>query len=104
MKQFIGCDVHKRYSVFVSVDETGTASRAVRVAHEGGELAAYLSNLPAGTPVAVETTGHWYWLLDENREGWSGAASGARFGGQADDGEPEQNGQAGCPGASDAAA
>jgi hypothetical protein len=24
-----------------------------------------LSSLPAGTAVAVETTGHWYWLLDE---------------------------------------
>jgi hypothetical protein len=23
MKQFIGCDVHKKYSVFVSMDETG---------------------------------------------------------------------------------
>ena len=64
-KQFIGCDVHKKYSVFVSVDETGTASGAVRVSHEKGELTAYLKNLPAGTPVAVETTGHWYWLLDE---------------------------------------
>ena len=32
MKQFIGCDVHKKYSVFVSVDETGKASRPVRVA------------------------------------------------------------------------
>jgi transposase len=64
MKQFIGCDVHKRYSVFVSMDETGKASRAVRVAHGNGELDAYLSGLPAGTPVAVEATGHWYWLLD----------------------------------------
>ncbi len=64
MKQFIGCDVHKRYSVFVSMDETGKASRAVRVAHGNGELEAYLKTLPAGAPVAVETTGHWYWLLD----------------------------------------
>jgi transposase len=64
MKQFIGCDVHKRYSVFVTVDESGKASRAVRVTHGNGELETYLSGLPAGTPVAVETTGHWYWLLD----------------------------------------
>src|SRR3974390_3205089 len=65
MKQFIGCDVHKRYSVFVSMDETGKASRAVRVVHGTGELETYLRGLPAATPVAVETTGHWYWLLDE---------------------------------------
>lgn len=64
MKQFIGCDVHKRYSVFVSIDETGTATRPVRVKHSGGELDEYLATVPAGTPVAVETTGHWYWLLD----------------------------------------
>ena len=64
MKQFIGCDVHKRYSVFVSMDEAGKASRAMRVEHRNGELETYLSGLPAGTPVAVETTGHWYWLLD----------------------------------------
>jgi len=65
MKQFIGCDVHKKYSVFVSLDEAGTASRAVRLAHEKDELSVYLSSRPAGTPVAVETTGHWYWLLAE---------------------------------------
>jgi hypothetical protein len=65
MKQFIGCEVHKKYSVFVSMGETGKASQAVRVAHEKGEWTEYLSSLPAGTPVAVETTGHWYWLLDE---------------------------------------
>ncbi len=64
MQQFIGCDVHKKYSVFVSMDETGKAGRAVRVAHGNGELERYLKSLPAGAPVAVETTGHWYWLLD----------------------------------------
>jgi len=64
MKQFIGCDVHKKYSVFVSMDESGKASRAVRVAHKNGELDAYLESLEDGTPVAVETTGHWYWILD----------------------------------------
>jgi transposase len=64
MKQFIGCDVHKKYSVFVSMDESGKAGRAVRVAHGTGELETYLNNLPDGTAVAVETTGHWYWILD----------------------------------------
>jgi hypothetical protein len=41
MKQFIGCDVHKKYSVFVSMDETGKASQAERVAYEKGELTKY---------------------------------------------------------------
>ena len=54
--------MHKRYSVFVTVDESGQASRAVRVAHGNGELEGY--SLPDSTSVAVETTGHWYWILD----------------------------------------
>ena len=64
MKQFIGCDVHKKYSVFVSMDEAGRASRPVRIGHEGDQLAMYLESLPAGSPVAIETTGHWYWIFD----------------------------------------
>ena len=34
MKQFIGCDAHKKYSVFVAVNERGEASQEVRVGHE----------------------------------------------------------------------
>jgi hypothetical protein len=29
MQQFIGCDAHKRFSVFVAVDERGNASRLI---------------------------------------------------------------------------
>jgi transposase len=47
------------------MDESGKADRPVRVDHGGAELAEYLAALPAGSPVAVETTGHWYWLLDQ---------------------------------------
>ncbi len=68
MKQFIGCDVHKKYSMFVSLDQAGRASRPVRVSHGGNELDEYLAAVAAGMPVAVETTGHWYWLLDAIEE------------------------------------
>jgi hypothetical protein len=34
MEQFIGCDAHKKYSVFVAVNETGRAGEAVRVLHD----------------------------------------------------------------------
>lgn len=57
MKQFIGCDVHKKYSMFVSLDQAGRASRPVRVSHGGNELGEYLAGVAAGTRVAVETTG-----------------------------------------------
>jgi transposase len=65
MKQYIGCDAHARYSVFVSVDEKGQASAPVRVAHGGRDLRDYLASLEPGTPIAVEASGGWYWFMDE---------------------------------------
>jgi transposase len=65
MKEYIGCDAHKKYSVFVSVNEHGQASRPVRVSHEREPYRQFLASLPAGSPIALEATGHWYWLADE---------------------------------------
>ena len=50
MKQYIGCDAHTRYSVFVSVDETGKVSKPVRVDHGGRDLRDYLAQLGKDTP------------------------------------------------------
>lgn len=65
MKQYIGCDAHARYSVFVSVNEQGVVGPAVRVEHGSRELRDYLAGLEPGTPVAVEASGGWYWFMDE---------------------------------------
>lgn len=65
MTQFIGCDAHKKYSVFVAVQESGQAGPPVRVAHEGEAFLTFLRTLPVGSPIAVETTGHWYWMVEE---------------------------------------
>jgi transposase len=65
MKKYIGCDAHARYSVFVSVDERGQAAPPIRVEHAGRDLRDYLGSLEPGTPVAVEASGGWYWLMDE---------------------------------------
>jgi len=65
MKQYIGCDAHKQYSVFVAVDEQGRVQPAVRVEHVRAALRDYLQRLPPGSPIALETTGTWYWLVDE---------------------------------------
>ena len=65
MVQFTGCDAHKKYSVFVGIKESGQPMEAVRVDHQRGEMRKYLATLPAGTPIAVETLGSWYWLVDE---------------------------------------
>ena len=34
MEQFIGCDAHKKFSVFVAVNEKGQAGETLRVAHD----------------------------------------------------------------------
>jgi len=65
MKEYIGCDAHKKYSVFVSVNEHGHPGRPVRVSHERELYRQFLASLPAGSPIALEATGHWYWLADE---------------------------------------
>ena len=33
MEQFIGCDAHKKFSVFVAEKEQGHSGKALRVAH-----------------------------------------------------------------------
>ena len=63
MKQYIGCDAHARYSIFVSLDENGRTGKPVRVEHDELEMRGFLSTLPAGSPVALETSGNWYWLV-----------------------------------------
>jgi transposase len=65
VQQFIGCDAHKKFSVFVAVDEQGQATRAVRVEHTQPHYTAFLRQLPQESEIAVEATGHWYWLVDE---------------------------------------
>lgn len=34
MEQFVGCDAHKNFSVFVAVNEKGQAGEAFRVVHD----------------------------------------------------------------------
>ena len=65
MQQFIGCDAHKRFSVFVTVDERGRATQPVRVEHGPKQYADFLKQLPQESEIAIESTGHWYWLVDE---------------------------------------
>lgn len=64
MQPVIGCDAHKKFSVFVSVDQQGKASRPVRVDHDRDLYSKYLQTLPPGSEIALEATGHWYWIVD----------------------------------------
>ena len=47
MEQFIGCDAHKKFSVFVAVNEKGQAGEALRVAHDRQLYREFLARLPA---------------------------------------------------------
>ena len=61
----IGCDAHKHYSLFAVFDRQGKPVKRTRVNHEPGAIRAFLSQFPQGTPVALETVGNWYWIVDE---------------------------------------
>src|ERR1700739_2062298 len=65
MEQFIGCDAHKKFSVFVAVNEKGHAGEALRVPHDRELYREFLGRLPARSMVAVEATGHYGWIVDE---------------------------------------
>jgi hypothetical protein len=68
MRHFIGCDAHKKYSLFVVVDEAGDRKLAERVNHDRESYRTFLRGLPAGSPIAVETVGNWYWIVDEMQQ------------------------------------
>jgi len=61
----VGCDAHKHYSFFSVFDGQGRAVQRTRVDHQRGAIRDFLSRFPAGTPVALETVGNWYWIVDE---------------------------------------
>src|SRR3990172_9326725 len=61
----VGCDAHKHYSLFSVLDARGNPIQRTRVNHEPGAIRAFLAQFPPGTPVALETVGNWYWIVDE---------------------------------------
>lgn len=63
MRKYIGCDAHARYSIFASLREDGRWDPLVRVEHNELEMERFLKQLPAGSPVALESSGNWYWLV-----------------------------------------
>jgi transposase len=65
MEQFIGCDAHKKFSVFVAVNEKGHAGEALRVVHDRQLYREFLARLPAHSAIAVEASGSSSWLVDE---------------------------------------
>lgn len=65
MNIYFGCDAHKRYSMFASMNERGQAGRPVRVEHTRAMYREFLRGLPPGSPIAIESVGNWYWMIEE---------------------------------------
>jgi len=65
MSIYVGCDAHKRYSVFAAMNENGQVGSPIRVDHDRVLFRHFLNSLPQGTDIAVETIGSWYWMIDE---------------------------------------
>jgi transposase len=63
MGQFIGCDAHKLYSLFVAVGEDGGCSPAWKVSHTEGAFEAFLAKLPEGSEIALEACSSYYWMV-----------------------------------------
>jgi len=61
----IGCDAHRKFSQFAVLDAQGQFLEQTRINHEPGAIRIFLSRFPVDTPVALETMGNWYWIVDE---------------------------------------
>ncbi len=65
MGEYIAFDSHKRYT-WVEHEQVQTGKvRQYRLGHAPGAIREALRGCAPGTPVAVEATANWYWIVDE---------------------------------------
>ncbi len=65
MREYIALDVHKRYTFAEKEDVVSGRIQHRRIEHNCGAIRSYLRGVESGTPVAVEATGNWYWIVEE---------------------------------------
>ena len=63
--EYIALDAHKHYTLASVARPDGHVVREERVEHDRGALRHFLERCEPGSPVAVETIGNWYWIVDE---------------------------------------
>jgi len=63
--EIIALDSHKRYSQVCVQNENGQILCERRLEHSRGSISGFLGGYSEGSPVAVETIGNWYWIVDE---------------------------------------
>jgi transposase len=61
----IAFDSHKHYTQACVETDSGARLCEERIPHHRGALREFLARWPQGSPVAVETLGNWYWIVDE---------------------------------------
>lgn len=61
----IAFDSHKRYTVASVQSIDGQILREARIDHGRGNIVRFLNQWDKGSPVAVETIGNWYWIVEE---------------------------------------
>ena len=63
--EIIALDAHKRYSQVCVQQQNGQIICEGRINHGKGQILQFLSKRTAGSAVALETVGNWYWIVDE---------------------------------------
>jgi len=65
MEEYIAFDSHKRYTWVEREQVESGRLRRFRVEHAPGAIGRALLGCAPGTPVAVEATANWYWIVEE---------------------------------------
>lgn len=65
MREYIAFDSHKRYTWVERQDRDTSQTVCDRLEHAPGAIRSYLQACEPGTPVALEATGNWYWIVAE---------------------------------------
>jgi transposase len=65
----IALDVHKHYTWARVENAQGQPLYGSRLNHSRGCIKNFVQRWTAGSPVAVETVGNWYWIVDEVEAG-----------------------------------
>jgi transposase len=68
MDEYIAFDSHKKYTLAERETIRNGRVRQTRIEHRRGAICRFLAKCQAGTPVAVEATGNWYWIVTEIEE------------------------------------
>ncbi len=65
MEEFIAFDCHKRYTLMEREEIKTGKTKQLRIEHAPGAIQQCLCGREPGTPVALEATGNWYWIVEE---------------------------------------